>query len=48
MYGFLILAALCVMVIIFEIKTLNMLYNETKRRALTTKFEDIVKHFKGQ
>ena len=48
MFALLILAALLVMVIIFEVKTLNMLYNESKRKALVSKFDEIVKSLKGK
>jgi hypothetical protein len=43
MAGLLFLAALLVMVIIFEVKTLNMLYNARRRKALKKRFNEVVK-----
>jgi hypothetical protein len=48
MAGLVFLTALLVMVIIFEVKTLNMLYNEAKRKALTQRFNEVVKNFTGK
>jgi hypothetical protein len=48
MAGLLFLTALCVMVIIFEVKTLNMLYTESKRKDLTKRFNEVVKNFTGK
>jgi hypothetical protein len=48
MAGLVFLVAVSVMVIIFEVKTLNMLYNERKRKDLKKRFNEVVKNFKGQ
>jgi hypothetical protein len=48
MAGLVFLVALCVMVIIFEIKTLNMLYNERRRKDLKKRFNEVVKNFTGK
>lgn len=48
MTGLVFLTALCVMVIIFEVKTLNMLYDERKRKDLTKRFNEVVKNLTGK
>jgi hypothetical protein len=48
MAGLVFLVALCVMVIIFEVKTLNMLYNERRRKDLKKRFNEVVKNFTGK